>query len=129
VAIYMFARSLNFTSQLYAVRYSAALWIAENSPPQTIFAAWNTGQLSYFSDRPFINLDGVINSLDYFERVLTGPVPLDAYLTENNVAYLVDYATYGMTPNFPVIHSFPIDDGSGRLINVWQVAPQALLTH
>ena len=31
VAIYMFARSINFTSELYTARYNAALWIAENS--------------------------------------------------------------------------------------------------
>ncbi|WP_410960354.1 hypothetical protein, partial [Salmonella sp. SAL4431] len=72
VALYMFARSINFTSKLYTARYHAALWIAENSSPDTIFAAWNTGQLGFFSNRTFINLDGVINNVDYYERVLRG---------------------------------------------------------
>ena len=89
----MFARSINFTSKLYAARYNAALWIAENSPPDTIFAAWNTGQLGFFSNRTFINLDGVINNVDYYERVLRGSIPLTDYLSENKVDYIVDYQT------------------------------------
>jgi hypothetical protein len=125
VAIYMFARSINFTSQLYAARYNAALWIAENSPPDTVFAAWNAGQLGYFSNRTFINLDGLINNVDYYERVLRGSTSLTDYLFENNVDFIVDYATYDSIPDFPVVHTFPLDDGSGRSIHIWRVSPQS----
>jgi phosphoglycerol transferase MdoB-like AlkP superfamily enzyme len=124
VAIYLFAGSIGFTSKLYAARYDAALWIASNSPPGTTFAAWNAGQLGYFSDRVFINLDGVINDVDYYERVLRGPVPLVDYLAENKVDYVVDYAIYDSIPDFPVVQAFPLDDGSGRAIQVWQVPPR-----
>ena len=120
----MFARSINFTSKLYVARYNAALWIAENSTPDTVYASWNTGQLGYFSNRTFINLDGVINSVDYYERVLHGSVSLADYLFENNVDYIVDYATYDSIPNFPVVHSFPLDDETGRSIHIWQVSPR-----
>jgi hypothetical protein len=123
VAAYLFARSVGFTSGLYQARYEAALWIAANSSPDTVYAAWNAGQLGYFSDRVFINLDGVINDLDYYERVLRGPVPLVDYLAENKVDYVVDYATYDSIPDFPVVQAFPLDDGSGRAIQVWQVSP------
>ena len=123
VAIYMFVRSVDFTSKLYVARYDAALWIAENTLPDTIFAAWNAGQLGYFSNRTFINLDGVINNVDYFERVLRGPIPIIDYLSENNVDYIVDYDTYSSIPDFPTIHIFPINDGSGRSIQIWQVSP------
>lgn len=121
VAVYLFTRSIGFTSKLYAARYDAALWISANSPPDTVFASWNAGQLGYFSDRVFINLDGVINDVDYYERVLRGPVPLVDYLAENKVDKVVDYATYDSIPDFPVVQTFPIDDGSGRAIQVWQV--------
>lgn len=123
VAVYLFAGSIGFTSKLYAARYGAALWIASNSPPDTVFAAWNAGQLGYFSDRVFINLDGVINDIDYYERVLRGPVPLVDYLAENKVDYVVDYATYDSIPDFLVVQAFPLNDGSGRAIQVWQVPP------
>jgi hypothetical protein len=124
VAIYMFARSLNFTSSLYAARYDAALWLAENSPPDTIFAAWNAGQLGFFSDRAFINLDGVINNVDFYERVLRGSVPLADYLVENKVEYIVDYSIYHPIPDYPVVHTFPIHDETGRSIHIWQVSQQ-----
>lgn len=124
VAIYMFARSINFTSKLYDARYSAAMWISENSPPDTIFASWNTGQLGYFSNRTFINLDGVINNVDYYERVLHGSTSLTDYLIENNVDFIVDYATYDSIPDFPVVHTFPLNDETGRSIHIWQVSPQ-----
>ena len=120
----MFARSINFTSKLYVARYSVALWIAENSPPDTVFASWNAGQLGFFSNRAFINLDGVINSVDYYERVIRGSVSLTDYLYENKVDYIVDYDTYDSLPDFPVVHTFPIDDESGRSIHIWQVSPQ-----
>jgi len=124
VAIYMFARSINFTSKLYTARYNAALWIAENSPPDTVFASWNAGQLGFFSDRTFINLDGLINNVDYYERVLHGTIPLTDYLMENNVDFIVDYATYGSIPEFPVVQTFPLNDGSGRSIHIWRVSPR-----
>ena len=127
VAIYMFARSINFTSKLYAARYAAALWIAENSAPGTVFAAWNTGQLGFFSNRTFINLDGVINNVDYYERVLRGSLPLADYLSENDVDYIVDYDTYDSIPDLPVVRTFPINDGSGRSIHIWRLQPQSSL--
>jgi hypothetical protein len=127
VAVYMFARSLNFTSNLYTARYHAALWIAQNLPSGTTFAAWNAGQLGYFSNRPFINLDGVINNVDYYERVLHGSTPLASYLVENKVDYIVDYAIYAAMPNYPVVQTFPVADSSGRSIQVWRVAPQVSL--
>jgi hypothetical protein len=124
VAIYMFVRSINFTSKLYAVRYDAAVWISENSLPDTIYASWNAGQLGFFSNRTFINLDGVINNIYYYKRVLRGSVPLIDYLADNNVDYIVDYDTYGSIPEFQSINTFPINDGSGRSIHIWQVSQQ-----
>ena len=120
----MFARSINFTSKLYAARYDAALWIAENSPPDTVFAAWNAGQLSFFSDRTFINLDGLINDVDYYERVLRGSVPLADYLAENKVDYIVDYSIYHSVPEYPVVKTFPLNDETERSIHIWQVSTQ-----
>lgn len=125
VAVYLFFRSVNFTSQLYTARYDAAVWISQNFLPETIFASWNAGQLGFFSNRTFINLDGVINNVAYYRSVLQGPTTIAEYLAENEVEYIVDYTTYGSVPDFPVIRSFPLDDGTGRSIHIWQVSPQA----
>lgn len=124
-AIYMFVRSINFSSELYAARYNAALWIAENSAPDTVYASWNAGQLGFFSNRTFINLDGVINNVDYYQRVLHGSTSLTDYLRENHVDFVVDYDTYDWKPDSPVIQTFPLNDGSGRSIQIWRVSPRA----
>ncbi|OGO34730.1 MAG: hypothetical protein A2Z16_11365 [Chloroflexi bacterium RBG_16_54_18] len=125
IAVFLFFRSINFTSQLYTARYDTALWISENFLPDTIFASWNAGQLGYFSNRTFINLDGVINNVDYYRRVLHGPISIADYLAENDVDYVVDYDTYGFIPDFPILRTFPVNDGTGRSIRIWQVSSQA----
>jgi hypothetical protein len=127
VAIYMFVRAINFTSTLYVARYDVALWMADNSPPDTVFAAWNAGQLSFFSNRTVINLDGVINSVDYYERVLVGSTSLVEYLGENNVDYIVDYSMYRELPDYPIIQTFPLNDETGRSIHIWQVSSERSL--
>jgi hypothetical protein len=66
----------------------------------------------------------LINNVDYYERVLHGSTSLTDYLIENNVDFIVDYKTYASIPEFPVVHTFPINDGSGRSIHVWQVSSQ-----
>ncbi|MGQ0733188.1 MAG: hypothetical protein ACT4QD_05965 [Acidobacteriota bacterium] len=74
--------------------YEAALWLSTHSKRETVFAAWNAGILGYFSDRTLINLDGLVNSFDYHERVLRNPNRLDAtlaYLGEEKVDYVVDF--------------------------------------
>lgn len=121
---YLFARSIDFASGLYAARHEAARWIAENTAPDAVFASWNAGQLAFFSDRTVINLDGVVNDVAYYERVLRGPVSLADYLQENGVDYVVDYATYAPLPDYPVAREFPIGDGSGRSIHIWRVSPE-----
>lgn len=120
-AVYFFARSIDFTSQLYVARYQTALWIAENSPPDAVFASWNAGQLGFFSNRTVINLDGVINSVDYYERVIQGSTSLPDYLKENSVDFIVDYDTYNSMPDMPIEQTFPVNDGSGRSIHIWRV--------
>jgi hypothetical protein len=123
-AIYVFTRHMNSTSKLYTARYNAALWMEENSAPDTVFASWNAGQLGFFSNRTVINLDGVINSVDYYERVIVGSTSVTEYLIENDVDFVVDYSTYDSIPEFPIVQTFPLNDGTGRSIKVWQVSPQ-----
>jgi hypothetical protein len=83
---------------------------------------------SFFSDRTFINLDGVINNVDYYQRVLQGSIPLTDYLSENEVAYIVDYDSYSSIPDFLVVQTFPINDGSDRAIHIWQVSSEIVST-
>ena len=40
----------------------AGVWIGTTCPPASGLASWDAGVLGYFSHRPVVNLDGVVNS-------------------------------------------------------------------
>ena len=108
---------------LYYVRFQTALWIKSQYPASTTFAAWNAGQLGFYSNRKFVNLDGLVNNKDYFDRILMGKEPLSVYLKEKNVQYIVDYFDYSrdnFTASIPVVKSFPLEGvrGNGPM-RVW----------
>ncbi len=112
-------------TDMYALRYQAARWIAEQKPPDSVYAAWNAGQMGFFADQTVINLDGLANNARYVERITTSEHPaaeLMAYLCENEVDYLVDYTENAFTARLPVEQTFPADP-AGRRIHLWQVAP------
>lgn len=76
---------------LAATRLTTANWLRENVPPGDRIAAWNAGELSYFSQRTVINLDGLVNSRAYYER-LRDSGSIAKYLVEKRVGWVVDYA-------------------------------------
>jgi hypothetical protein len=70
-------------------RYTPVLpWLQENLPPSTVFACFQSGVLSYFTARPCVNLDGVVN-----REALAAARDrrLWAYLLSEDVAYVVDW--------------------------------------
>lgn len=98
VIVFLFSYRLHFDrvdqeidGGLYAVRYRAALWLDSHLSEQAVVASWNAGQIGYFSDRTVINLDGLMNDVEYYETVLLDNKPLARYLQENDVDYVVDY--------------------------------------
>jgi hypothetical protein len=68
--------------------YSAAQWALANTPAGTVFALRDAGVFGYFSDRPTINLDGLINSYEYQQYVREGR--LMEFLRERHVRYVAD---------------------------------------
>jgi hypothetical protein len=71
--------------------YRAALWARDNTAPSDVFALKDTGNFGYFSRRRVINLDGVVNNLE-FQEVLRER-KLGDYFRRNHVKYLVLHAT------------------------------------
>jgi hypothetical protein len=67
--------------------YAAARWTRENVPPGARVGAWNAGTLAYLAERDVVNLDGLVNSWDYF---LSGRHDLCRYFDEQGITYLVD---------------------------------------
>lgn len=71
-------------------RYDAARYMAAAYPRDAVFGAWWAGTLGYFSDRRVVNLDGVINSKDYFDRYLKQDRVQD-YITGGAITHLADF--------------------------------------
>jgi hypothetical protein len=58
--------------------------------------SWNAGLLGYFSHRPVVNLDGLVNDRTYFENVILGH-DLETYLRDEGIERLADQAC-GVAP-------------------------------
>ena len=82
-------------------RYQAGVHVRNNFPRQATFGSWWAGIVGYFSDRRVVNLDGVINSAQFFERYLrTERVP--QYLRAGPVTHLMDF--FWRDPLHPASH-------------------------
>lgn len=75
--------------------YHSALWVKYNSENQTVFAMSDAGIFSYFSERRVVNLDGLVNSLDFQEVLKNGQ--LSSYLKDRNVKYLVHHSVWNQS--------------------------------
>jgi len=71
----------------HLVLYDAAQWAKENIPASAVVGTWNAGTNGYWSERRIINLDGVVNSREYFK---SGRQDLCRYWDELNITYLLD---------------------------------------
>lgn len=81
-------------------------------PPGDRVGAWNAGHIGLLSGRPVTNLDGLVNSWDFFERGRRDPC---AYLRAEGIAFLADsFPTGGAAAMAP-----GLGDCGGRLRLVW----------
>jgi hypothetical protein len=69
--------------------YRAAVWARDNSATSDVFAMKEAGNFGYFSQRSVINLDGLVNDVEYQEALRDKA--LNAYFTERNVKYVVQH--------------------------------------
>jgi hypothetical protein len=117
IAITMILSLLNFANwtsgetRLYKVRYHVALWVNDNLPPNAIIASWNAGQIGYFSNRRVINLDGLINGIEYYRRVRVGNETWIEFADEKGVDFIVDYSFDELISDYyKLIKSFEDDE-------------------
>lgn len=78
--------------------YVAADWMNRNLPDDALVGSWNAGVLAYYSDRPVVNLDGLIND----EELVT-------YLSEDRIAdYIADQGIDFLSDLEPQFHRFDL---------------------
>jgi 4-amino-4-deoxy-L-arabinose transferase-like glycosyltransferase len=68
--------------------YQGAFWLKENIPDSLKVGSFNAGIYAFYSEKPIINLDGVVNN-SAFEAIKNKNII--GYLAENRINYLIDY--------------------------------------
>jgi len=71
-------------------RLAAAKWLSKHAAAGERVAAWNAGELAYFSGCTLINLDGLVNDREYLSLIRAERTG-QAYWREQRVEWLVDY--------------------------------------
>jgi len=88
--------------------YRAALWIKEHIEEDAVLAGTDVGLIGYFSDRTVINLDGLINSYEFYEYLKRHQ--RDEFLVKEKADYLIGVGQcVGNLSRFapPYEYSFP----------------------
>jgi hypothetical protein len=81
-------------NKLLGSAYKASIWLQNNSSESTVIAMEDCGTVGFFSKRKTINLDGVVNNLD-FQNVIKQK-KLKEYLMRNNVNFLINQKIYDL---------------------------------
>lgn len=84
--------------------FAPALTAIAALPPNAILASWNSGTLSYRSERTVVNLDGLVNSWQYH---LDGRRDLCGYWRRTGVTHVVDFFDFAEAPpRAPILASY-----------------------
>jgi hypothetical protein len=67
----------------------AGEWISKNLPQDAILGSWDAGVIAYFATQKIINLDGVVNSIDYARALSEGTA--GELLKKQGITYLVNH--------------------------------------
>ncbi len=70
-------------------RFAAAEWISDNLSPDTRIGAWWAGTLGYTAKQPIINLDGLVNNIQFVS--ILKQCELGKYLIAERISYIADY--------------------------------------
>lgn len=86
--------------------YAGAEWARANLPADAVIGAWNAGTIAYLSERRTVNLDGVVNTYQFFK---TERFDLCDYWKQQGVTYLMDAfindRALSVVPTFPAYAS------------------------
>lgn len=74
---------------IHQANRDAGEWIAAEVPTDAVMASWDAGVVGYFSHRRVINIDGVVNSKEFYDAMRTGQVP--SFLRCRHLGYVVNH--------------------------------------
>ncbi len=113
-----FIESAEKSGYRYNPLYEGAMWARVHLPPDAVIGAWNAGTIGFLSERRTVDLDGVVNSLDFFERERGD---LCRYWRVQGITYLVD--VFEGNEALSVVSPYPAyAQCAGQLQPVWSDA-------
>lgn len=69
----------------------AAEWIADNLPEDAVVGSFDAGVIGYFAERPVVNLDGLVNSFEWYDARQEGTEATRAFLQEAGVTHIANH--------------------------------------
>ncbi|MEO7735746.1 MAG: hypothetical protein ABIY55_32625 [Kofleriaceae bacterium] len=81
--------------RVYQAAERCSRWANEHTAPGAIGAAWDAGFAGAFTDRPVINLDGLVNSWDYKETYFDQGRVDELVFRRQPVDFVIQYAWPG----------------------------------
>ncbi len=71
-------------------------WIDANLPGDAVLASWDAGVVGYFSHRRVINIDGVVNSREFYDALRNGTAA--SFLRCRDTAFVTNHGPVGGDP-------------------------------
>lgn len=68
---------------------AAGRWIDSHLPPDARIASWDAGTIGFFANRKVVNLDGVVNSQDWYDALESGTTA--DFLAVRNVEWVANH--------------------------------------
>jgi hypothetical protein len=103
--------------------YRAAQWINANLPAGTVVGSWNAGILGYYSERPVVNLDGLINSFDLLPFLRERRIA--EYIRREGIQYLSDLEgklqQVGIAADLPLTEVYRRYTSWGESYRIYQI--------
>jgi hypothetical protein len=70
---------------------AAGEWVAANLPDQAVVGSFDAGVFGYFAERPVVNLDGLVNSYDWYDARQEGVDATSAFLVDAGLTHVANH--------------------------------------
>ena len=70
---------------------AAGEWVEGNLPDDAVVGSFDAGVFGYFAGRPVVNLDGLVNSYEWYDARLEGVDATSAFLADAGVTHVANH--------------------------------------
>ena len=109
---------LHIDWKLYS--YMGAQFMNRALPEGSVIGSWDASVIGYFSRFPVVNLDGIVNSYDYFRAIRTQQIKEGFnFYRRYGVTHFANTWWYGQLPNNMIFQYAPFDTPHEPTFKLW----------